>query len=72
MYKLAVAAVAMVLTACAPSQSQVGMANPASAYCVEIGGTVSIQDQPSGQIGICTLPDGSTVEEWQLFRQDNP
>ncbi|MEE9877844.1 MAG: DUF333 domain-containing protein [Stenotrophomonas maltophilia] len=25
-----------------------------------------------GEYGMCHLPDGSQVEEWELFRRDNP
>lgn len=57
------------LTACA--QQSVGMANPASVYCTEKGGTVAIKDTDKGQIGICKLPDGSEIEEWELYRRDH-
>lgn len=47
--------------------------NPASLYCVKKGGTLEIRhDSQKGQIGFCRLPDGVVVEEWTLFRQDNP
>lgn len=60
------------LTACAQqSQQSVGMANPASVYCTEKGGTVVIKDTDKGQIGICKLPDGSEIEEWELYRRDH-
>ncbi|MGG4603469.1 DUF333 domain-containing protein [Paenalcaligenes sp. Me131] len=72
MYHIGMAAVAVLLVACAPVEPKVGMANPASVYCVDMGGTVSNQDQPGGQVGICTLPDGSVAEEWELFRRNNP
>lgn len=53
-------------------QPQVGMANPASVHCVKIGGTLRMENTPQGQRGICVLPDGSEMEEWALFRRDNP
>ena len=52
--------------------ARIGMPNPASAYCAKMGGTLQIKDTPKGQVGICVLPDGSQVEEWELFRRDNP
>lgn len=58
-----------VLTACAQQSAQ--MPNPASAYCVEKGGKITIKNTEQGQIGICTLPDGSEVEEWELYRREN-
>lgn len=72
MYKAVCVAVLVALSGCAPIGPNVGMANPASTYCVDMGGSVSIQNTGSGDIGICTLPDGSTIEEWELFRRDNP
>lgn len=41
------------------------MANPAAQYCVEQGGSVDAS-------GICTLPDGTKVDEWELFRSAHP
>nr|WP_321331589.1 DUF333 domain-containing protein [Alcaligenes faecalis] len=64
-----------VLSACAnqPStQPPVGIANPASAYCVEKGGRLDIVNTPAGQVGMCTLPDGTVIEEWELMRRDHP
>ena len=42
--------------------------NPASAYCVSLGGRVEIRSGPAGEVGFCHLPDGRVVEEWALFR----
>jgi putative hemolysin len=47
----------------------VGIANPASVNCLELGGTLEIVDGPDGQVGWCTLPDGRRVEEWELYRE---
>jgi putative hemolysin len=44
------------------------IANPASVYCVEQGGTVEIVDESGGQVGYCNLPDGTRIEEWEYFR----
>ena len=66
--------------ACAPkndakteaSQQRVGMANPASEYCVKKGGKVEIKkNSEGGEYGICHLADGTQIEEWELFRRDN-
>jgi len=70
--------VACSITACThpetnPDASGVaGMANPASVHCYKVGGTLRIESAPEGQYGICVLPDGSEIEEWTLFRRDNP
>jgi putative hemolysin len=52
--------------------SEVGLANPASVFCVEQGGTVEIVDEADGQVGYCNLPDGSRIEEWEYFRSQDP
>jgi putative hemolysin len=53
----------------APTGSPVGIANPASTYCVEQGGTSEIRTAEDGsQYGACVFPDGSECEEWALFR----
>ena len=44
------------------------LANPASVYCIDQGGTLEIVDEANGQVGYCTLPDGTRVEEWEYFR----
>lgn len=46
--------------------------NPAAAYCLEIGGSYKIKDTGSGQVGICTKPDGTSQDAWALFRAENP
>ncbi|WP_395026234.1 DUF333 domain-containing protein [Comamonas odontotermitis] len=71
---LAIILCALVVSACAQTEQQprIGMSNPASAHCAKMGGTLQIKDTPRGQVGICVLPDGSQVEEWELFRRDNP
>lgn len=57
------------LTTVSPSTESPGLANPASVYCVEQGGTVEIETAEDGsQSGICVLPDGTRVDEWEYFR----
>lgn len=46
------------------------IANPASEHCVELGGKLVIEKGEAGEKGMCHLPDGSVVEEWELFRRD--
>lgn len=48
------------------------MANPASEYCIRKGGRLEIVRDESGEKGICHLPDGTVMEEWELFRRDHP
>lgn len=40
--------------------------NPAAVYCEEQGGTVS-GDEP-----MCTLPDGTVVDAWEYYRENDP
>jgi putative hemolysin len=50
-----------------------GMANPASEYCVKRGGKVVMEKDVGGnERGICHLPDGKKIDEWELFRRDAP
>ncbi len=51
---------------------QVGLANPASVYCAELGGRVMIRETEAGQVGDCHLPDGRVVEEWTLYNAAHP
>ncbi|CUR52165.1 Protein of unknown function DUF333 [Nitrosotalea devaniterrae] len=44
------------------------IANPASVYCVNHGGTLDIQTTSAGQTGICKFPNGSQCEEWSYLR----
>lgn len=65
---------AAVLTACVqqaePESPMVGMANPASEFCVKQGGKPMIKKDAQGnEYGECHLPDGRVVEEWAYFRQ---
>jgi putative hemolysin/predicted secreted protein len=46
-----------------------GMANPASVACGNAGGKTEIKtDAAGGQYGMCTFTNGTTCEEWALFR----
>jgi putative hemolysin len=41
-------------------------------YCASKGGTVTLRSEGGGQVGYCTLPNGTVVEEWTLYRAENP
>ena len=49
----------------------VTLANPASEYCISIGGELEIKTETDGQVGICHLPSGEQIEEWSLYRKAN-
>lgn len=51
-----------------PLEDDAEIANPASVHCEEQDGTVSIVDTDEGEVGVCVLPDGSSCEEWALYR----
>lgn len=55
-----------------PSPVDPAIANPASEFCVEQGGEVDIVDEADGQVGYCVLEDGTRVDEWEYFRENNP
>ena len=51
--------------------SSVGMANPASVYCKEQGGSLSIRkDLEGNEYGVCVFEDGSECDEWKYFRKE--
>lgn len=74
--KLIISAIAgtLLVGACADSDTDAKMqvANPASVYCIDQGGELLIKTGENGQYGICKLPDGREIEEWELYRQNNP
>jgi putative hemolysin len=41
---------------------QIGMPNPASVNCADVGGVTRVVKTPTGERGVCV------VEEWMLFR----
>ncbi|MCK8046374.1 DUF333 domain-containing protein [Shewanella sp. 1CM18E] len=67
---------ALLLSACNPAADKAPpatqLANPASTYCVSLGGKVEIEKQTDGEVGYCVLPNGERIEEWSLYRKDHP
>jgi putative hemolysin len=55
-----------------PTQSPVGgvgVANPASVFCVNQGGKVDIRSAADGsQSGFCVFPGGGECDEWAYYR----
>ncbi|WP_279571629.1 putative hemolysin [Volucribacter amazonae] len=48
----------------------IGMANPASVYCEQQGGKSEVKrDAQGNEYGICLLPNGEQVDEWDFYRQ---
>ncbi len=50
----------------------VSKSNPASVYCADLGGKLEMRQEQAGEAGYCHLPDGSSIEEWKLYRDNNP
>jgi putative hemolysin len=49
--------------------NQTGMANPASVYCEQQGGRLSIRkDTSGGEYGVCVFANGVECDEWKFFR----
>jgi len=74
-------ALALTLAACsasktsvpdAPTPPQIGMANPASVYCLQKGGEQVPVQTPQGVRTDCKLPGGEVIDEWDLYRRDRP
>ena len=69
---------AITLSACTTMPSseketpKLGMANPASEYCVKQGGKIEIRTESKGQVGYCHLKNGQVVEEWELLHLNQP
>ena len=59
---------AIIYTVATENTATTQVANPASVNCIEKGGKLSIIDKPEGQVGMCTLSDGTICEEWAYFR----
>lgn len=49
----------------------VQLANPAATYCLEIGGIYEVREGEHGQYGVCTKPDGTLVDAWDLYRENH-
>jgi uncharacterized protein len=48
-----------------------GLPNPASVFCIKSGGKLEIRQGPSGEYGMCRLPDGREIEEWTYYRANH-
>jgi len=46
------------------------LANPASVYCEENGGTFTPVETEAGTAGYCNFSDGRLCEEWAFFRSN--
>jgi putative hemolysin len=45
----------------------IGVPNPASFYCQEMGYTLELRETEQGTEGICIFPNGDECEEWEFL-----
>lgn len=45
----------------------IGVPNPASFYCQEMGYSLELRETDAGTEGICIFPDGKECEEWEFL-----
>jgi putative hemolysin len=71
---VAVCLIGLLMLGCAQKQqnqtvNDTAIANPASVFCAQNGGTLSIITAADGsQSGLCAFPNGSECEEWAYYR----
>lgn len=74
---LSIATITMALTGCITvsmdlESVKVGKSNPASEYCLQQKGFLDfVTDKQGNTVGMCHLPNGQVVEEWQLYRANH-
>jgi len=60
-----------VATQPANTSTSVGMANPASTFCVKNGYKLEIRKNADGsEYGVCIFSDGKECDEWKFFRKE--
>lgn len=46
------------------------IANPASVFCEEHGGSIRFEEDENGTVGICVFSDGFECEEWAFYNNE--
>lgn len=55
------------------TSTKVGMANPVSVYCEKKGGkSINVKDKDGNEVGKCQFKNGTRVDEWSYYRENNP
>ena len=50
----------------------IGMPNPASVFCEKHGGkSINVKDKDGNETGKCQFKDGTKVDEWDYYRENN-
>lgn len=53
------------------NKQNIGLANPASVFCIDNGGRSEIRtDSSGGQVGFCVFEDNTKCDEWAYFRNE--
>lgn len=56
-----------------PPGGQKTIGNPASLYCHSMGYESEIRTDANGsQSGVCRMPNGTEVDEWEFYRSAHP
>ncbi|MCD2514251.1 DUF333 domain-containing protein [Comamonas endophytica] len=67
---------AALMAACTPQPVQpprpAGLVTPATTFCHAQGGRTLLGYTAEGRETLCFLPDGSLVDESQLYRREHP
>lgn len=50
-----------------PKGAELSCANPASVFCICMGGELEIRENDNGQYGVCKI-EGKEYDEWEYFR----
>lgn len=58
-------------TPATPAKGAIGMPNPASVYCLKLGGKEINKTTELGVSTDCLLPTGERIDEWALYRRDH-
>ena len=56
-----------------PCENETGeteLANPASVYCEQEGGSIIFHETDEGTAGYCYIEEGIVCEEWEFFRSN--
>ena len=56
------------LLACFLTIPALALVNPAAAYCQALGYNYTIESTELGDVGLCQLPNGQTVDAWDFLR----
>ena len=56
---------------CGTQTPTTSLANPASEYCLSLSGKLELLKEKAGEKALCHLPNGTVIEEWELYRRNH-